>query len=272
MSQHDARTATTRRSSRLHDIDGDVEELTVAVATASDPHERSELQERVVLLALPLADAIARRYARRGIETDDLIQVGRAALVMAVHRYRPGTGAGFSAFASPTISGEIKRWFRDHGWSVRPSRRIQELRSLLVREEEQLRHTLARDPRDDELAAALGVTPRDVAEARLCSTGYHAASLDVVTPSGAGLLDQGLVQQCLAESLDLRAALGWAVARLSERQRLILRLRFVEELTQSEIGGHIGVSQMQVSRLLRAALDQLRGDLDVHLDTPRRAA
>jgi RNA polymerase sigma-B factor len=269
---HAADNSTTRRSSRLHDIDGDVEVLTVALAAATDPHERSELQERVVLLALPLADAIARRYVGRGIETDDLLQVGRIALVKAVHRYQPGGGAGFSAFAAPTISGEVKRWFRDHGWSVRPPRRIQELRSRLVVGEEELRHAIARDPRDDELAGALGVTAHDVSEARRCSSGYRAASLDAGTSAGGGLVDHVLVQQCPTEAVDLLHALGWALGRLPERQRLILRLRFVDELTQEQIGGHIGVSQMQVSRLLRSALDQLRRDLDSDPATPRRAA
>ena len=142
---------------------------------------------------LPLADGIALRYRGRGIETDDLLQVARTALVKAVGRYRPGAGPGFAAFASPTIAGEIKRWFRDQGWAVRPPRRIQELRAGLVVEEERMRHTLNRNPRDAELAMALGVSVADVDEARSCSAGYHAVSLDVPTASGSALADVLLV-------------------------------------------------------------------------------
>ena len=256
---------------RWHDIDGEVEEIAIALTGAADADGRAELLERILLLALPLADAIARRYAGRGIETDDLVQVARTALVKAVHRYRPGNVAGFAAFATPTIYGELKRWFRDQGWSVRPPRRVQELRSRLVVEEERMRRALSRDPRADELAAAMGVSVHDVAEVRLCSAGYRAASLDAITAAGTCLADHLLVTECPTEALNLLDALGWAVARLSERQQLILRMRFVEELTQEEIGREIGVSQMQVSRLLRATFDQLRRDLD-GLDDRRPAA
>ena len=268
----DTGTPSSVRSTRGYDIDADVEEIALALARAEQADQRAELQERIVLLALPLADAIARRYAGRGIETDDLVQVARTALVKAVHRYRAGTGSGFAAFATPTVSGELKRWFRDQGWSVRPPRRVQELRSRLVVEEERLRRSLSREPRADELAAVMGVTVHDVAEVRLCSAGYRAASLDAVTSSGTCLADHFLVSQCPTDALDLLDALGWAVSRLSERQQLILRLRFVEEYTQDEIGSQIGVSQMQVSRLLRTIFDQLRQDLDSDLDTRRPAA
>ena len=259
------------RALRGRDIDGDVEEIALALERAEDADRCAGLRERIVLLALPLADAIARRYAGRGIEADDLIQVARTALVKAVHRYRPGTGSGFAAFATPTISGELKRWFRDQGWSVRPPRRVQELRSRLVVEEERMRRELSRDPRAEELAAVMGVTVQEVAEVRLCSAGYRAASLDAVTSSGTCLADHLLVTPCPTEALNLLDALGWAVARLSARQQLILRLRFVEERTQEEIGQEIGVSQMQVSRLLRGIVDQLRRDLD-GLDDRRPAA
>ena len=256
------RRATRPSVARALDINDDVEDLAIALAREEHPARRAELVERIVLLGLPLADSIAWRYAGRGIETDDLVQVARTALVMTVHRYRPGFGAGFAAFASPTISGELKRFFRDHGWSVRPPRRVQELRSRLWVEEERMRHLLSRNAREDELAAALGVTVHDIAEVRMCSSGYHAASLDAVTPAGTCLADNLLVTECPTDALNLLDALGWAVARLSERQRFILRLRFVEELTQDQIGERIGVSQMQVSRLLRAILDQLRQDID----------
>lgn len=245
------------------DINGEAEVLAVAAQRSATPEERAQLRESLVLLALPLADAMARRYAGRGIETDDLIQVARTALVQAVDRYRPGTGPGFVAFAVPTVSGELKRWFRDHGWSVRPPRRVQELRPLLIMEEERLRRLLSRDPSEDELAAAMGVDRREVAEVRLCMTGYHAASLDTPSMSDGCLADHLLITECPTQGWDTSDALGQAVARLTERQRLILRMRFVEERTQHQIGAQIGVSQMQVSRLLRAIVDQLRRDLGI---------
>ena len=253
--------------SRHHDIDTDVEELATAAAAATT-EQAAELRERMVLAALPLADAIALRYAGRGIETDDLLQVARTALVKAVHRYRPGTGPGFAAYAAPTISGEVKRWFRDHGWSVRPPRRIQELRAALVTEEERLRHHLARDPHDTEIAAVLTVSTADVAEARSCSAGYHATSLDAPTPAGTPLADHLLTTDCPTTTYDLHDALRQAITHLTDRERLVLRLRFVDELTQTQIGDHIGVSQMQVSRILRTTLTRLRTHLQDTDTTP----
>jgi RNA polymerase sigma-B factor len=261
-----AATAPATAPARHHDIDTDVEQLATAAATA-DPDTAADLRERMVLTALPLADAIALRYAGRGIETDDLLQVARTALVKAVHRYHPGTGPGFAAFAAPTISGEVKRWFRDHGWSVRPPRRLQELRAALAGEEERLRHALARDPHDTEIAAVLTVTPADVAEARACSAGYHATSLDAPTPAGTPLADHLLTTENPTTTIDLHDALRQAITQLTDRERTVLRLRFVDELTQSQIGDHIGVSQMQVSRILRTTLTRLRTHL-ADTDTP----
>ena len=243
------------------DVEIEVETLAEELAAEVDPQRRAELVERIVHETLPLADGIALRYRGRGIETDDLLQVARTALVKAVGRYRPGAGPGFAAFASPTIAGEIKRWFRDQGWAVRPPRRIQELRAGLVVEEERMRHTLSRNPHDGELAMALGVSVAEVDEARSCSAGYHAVSLDVPTASGSALADVLLVTAGPAGAVEVRDALRRSLASLTERQRLVVHLRFVEELTQSEIGARIGVSQMQVSRILRGVLDRLRADV-----------
>lgn len=262
-----ATTLPARPGGRHHDIDTDVEDLARALAAAEDPATAAELRERIVLTALPLADAIAHRYTGRGIETEDLVQVARTALVKAVHRYQPGTGPGFAAYATPTIGGEVKRWFRDHGWSVRPPRRLQELRAALTTTEEQLRHHLARDPHDTELAHALAVTPTDIADARAASAGYHATSLDAPTPAGTPLAEHLLHTPCPTTSYDLHDALHHALATLTDRERHILHLRFVDELTQTQIGHHIGVSQMQVSRILRTTLTRLRTHLQ-DTDTP----
>lgn len=251
----------TPRTTPLHDVDGEVEELAERLAHETDAGRRAALVERIVVRTIPLADSFALRYSGRGIETDDLVQVARTALVKAVHRYRPGTGSGFAAFAAPTVSGEIKRWFRDQGWAVRPPRRVQELRASLVVEEERMRHLLARDPGDAELAAVLGVTAADVAEARMCSAGYHAASLDAPTAGGTSVGEHFLASDSLAETIEVRDALHRSLALLTDRQRMVLGLRYVEELTQSEIGERIGVSQMQVSRILRGILEVLRSRL-----------
>jgi RNA polymerase sigma-B factor len=243
------------------DLDHEVDDLAARLADETDPDRRAELVELIVLKMLPLADGLAMRYSGRGVETDDLLQVARVALVKAVDRYRPGAGPGFAAFAHPTISGELKRWFRDHGWAVRPPRRIQELRADLVVEEERLRHALRRDPRDAELADVLGVSVAEVDEARGCSAGYHAVSLDAPTSAGTNLADYVLITSSHAGTVEVRDALRQSLSHLTERQRLVLRLRYVDELTQGEIGDLIGVSQMQVSRILRGIVDRLRCEL-----------
>jgi len=248
-------------ATHLRDLDHEVDALAAELADETDPTRRAELVELIVMRMLPLADGLAMRYSGRGVENDDLLQVARIALVKAVNRYRPGAGPGFAAFAHPTITGELKRWFRDHGWAVRPPRRIQELRAGLVVEEERLRHALNRDPGNAELARVLGVTVAEVDEARGVSAGYHAVSLDAPTSAGTDLADFVLITSSHAGTIEIRDALRQSVARLTERQRLVLRLRYVDELTQGEIGEQIGVSQMQVSRILRGIVERLRCEL-----------
>jgi RNA polymerase sigma-B factor len=176
---------------------------------------------------------------------------------VAVQRYRPGAGRGFEAFAVPTIRGELKRHFRDCGWTVRPPRRLQELRAELSSAEESLRHRLGREVTDAELAAALRCGPDDVEDARRCSSGYRPTSLDAATPGGGTLGDALTGVDDPYAASDLRSTVRAEVDRLTPRERLIVELRFGEERTQSEIGEVLGVSQMQVSRLLAAILDRL---------------
>ncbi|MBM6401745.1 sigma-70 family RNA polymerase sigma factor [Phycicoccus sonneratiae] len=240
----------------------DLEELLAAYERAAAPADRERLLADVVTATLPLADSLALRYTGRGIDTDDLLQVARTALVTAVLRYRPGAGRGFEAFAVPTVRGELKRHFRDAGWVVRPPRGLQELRAELVPAEDDLRQQLGRDATLAELARAVGRDLADVAEARATASAFTPSSLDAPSPAGGTAGDR------LADPLDatdgvlLRAAVRAEVARLTPRERVIIRLRFVEERTQSEIGEAIGVSQMQVSRLLAGLLDRLRERLD----------
>lgn len=252
-------TPSHRPSSAV--VDEDFETLAQAVADENDPIARADLYEQMVLRALPLADSLARRYARRGIDTDDLVQVARMAVVKAVRRYRPGEGHGFTAYAVPTVTGELKRCFRDQGWSIRPPRRLQELRARVLVEEERLRHALMREPDDEEVGAALGCGSLEVREARACAGGYHPTSMDAPMPSGGSLCDVLAGSPCPSTDIATRDALRRAVRLLSQRQRLVMRLRFVDELTQNEIGERIGVSQMQVSRILRSVVDELRHHL-----------
>lgn len=235
-----------------------VEEILGANQDALDTDERRAASDEAVLLALELADGVARRYAGRGIDLDDLRQVARMGLVKAVHGYRPGRGRGFAAYAVPTVTGEVKRHFRDHGWAVRPPRRLQEMRADLAAHEDRLRQELGREPLTTELATALRVRPGDVGEAMECSAAYRVVSLDAPTLTGTTVADtMGCGRDDFA-ALETRAALGQAVAALGARERTILRLRFVDDLTQREIGERLGVSQMQVSRLIAVILRRLR--------------
>lgn len=232
------------------------EELLATLAQTDCPEQRRELEHEVVLLTLDIADHAARRYRGRGMDFEDLRQVARLALVKAVRGYRADRGPCFAAYAVPTVTGELKRHFRDAGWAVRPPRRLQEARLEVARREEELRQDLQREPTRDELAASLGLSLGTLAEAAQAASGFQAASLDGAP--GDGLPMELPDDRDDYAQIDLRDALHRALAGLGRRELQILRLRFVEERTQAEIGAVIGVSQMQVSRLLSATLARLR--------------
>ncbi|MGG5258294.1 sigma-70 family RNA polymerase sigma factor [Phycicoccus avicenniae] len=255
----DRRPRTTRAR------DEDVEQLLGQLLTATDPDARARLRTEVVAAHLPLADGLAHRYVGRGMEREDLEQVARTALVAAVERYRAasGTGAGFVAFAVPTITGELKRHFRDCGWVVRPPRRIQELRSEVAVAEESLRHRHGREATVDELSALLRCDAVDVESARRSGSGFRPVSLDAPTLGGGSEGERLGDGHDEVGRLELHLDLRGAVAGLGERDRRVVRMRFVEERTQAEIGSALGVSQMQVSRILARILADLRGSLAV---------
>ena len=233
----------------------------LALAWATDGDERKRLLDDVVISQLGLARSVALRYRDRGQPTDDLIQVANLALVLAVQRYRPGQGLSFAAFAVPTIAGEVRRYFRDRSWDVRPPRRIQELRAAVRAASAELAQTLRRDPTIGELATHLGIEREDVVETLTAMDGYRAASLDAPTSSsdtGTGTLADlmGGPDAALEQVVDMESVRP-LIASLGERDRRILLMRFFDGCTQQEIADDIGVTQMQVSRLLSQVLAHL---------------
>ena len=236
------------------------DDLLARAEGCTDPDTACRLRQEAVLLTLDLPERVAGRYRGRGIDRDDLVQVGRMALVKAANGYRVGAGHGFASYALPTILGEVKRHFRDTGWAVRPPRSLQETRVRVLAEEDRLSQDLHRWPTPQELAEALAVDVEEVRSARQSGAAYTAMSLDLPSEEGGGVDVVAQESSDVDDLLRLRVVCQ-GVDRLTERERLIVHLRFVEERTQSEIGRVLGVSQMQVSRLLTSIIAALRRDL-----------
>lgn len=224
---------------------------------------RRHLLDQVVEVNLPLSRSIARRYAGRGIAVDDLEQVAALALVAAAKRFDPSRGADFFAYAVPTIKGELRKHFRDAGWAVRPPRRLQELQARLWAAEQDLGQELGRPATPAEIAEHLEVDIDEVLEALGLSGCFSTASLDVpLGEDGATYADLQGEEDLGFEQCDARVALGPLVRGLSDRDRRIIELRFFHNWSQQRIGEEIGVTQMQVSRLLTRILGQLRTSLE----------
>lgn len=204
---------------------------------------------------LPLAAHLARRYAGRGVELDDLEQVANLALVKAARGYDDEQGS-FAPFASATIRGELKKYFRDYAWSVRPPRRLQELQAAVTA-------ATAAHPGDvdiDAVAQELGVEPADVREALAVNGCFSADSLDRPLQLGGATVGETLeVRDRDLDLADERVTFSGLCHDLADDERSLLRMRFVEECTQQQIADRLGISQMQVSRRLRTLLDGLRG-------------
>jgi RNA polymerase sigma-B factor len=227
-----------------------------------DVRARQELIERHV----GFVRRLAQRYARRGEQLDDLTQVGCVGLIKAIDRYDGGFGASLTTYAAPNVLGEIKRHFRDRGWSVRVPREVQELNVRLQKTMDELTTKLGRSPSIDELAAASNSSPEQVLEALESSAAYSTLSLS--EPAGGddseapepmdvvGTADEEF------ERTEERMTLATGIKRLPPREQSILHLRFFEGLTQSEIAQRIGISQMHVSRLIRDSLERIRRELE----------
>ena len=219
-----------------------------------------DLRNELVEEHMRLAEFLARRFAHRGEAADDLRQVALVGLLKAVERFEPDRGLQFSSFATPTITGELKRYFRDRGWAVRVPRRIQELHLELDRTVNELSQELGRPPTPAEIAQRAGVLEEDVLESMEAGSLYRLASIDAgrsddeSSPNPAqrlGEIDAELT------AVDDRVAVSEMLAVLPEREQKIVYLRFFEGMTQSEIAEEIGISQMHVSRLLVRSLETL---------------
>ncbi len=233
---------------------GGTREKFVVFAATKDPELRNEL----VTLHLGLAHQLARRFANRGESYDDLVQVASLAIIKSVDRFDPDRGVEFSTFATRTVIGELKRHFRDKGWAVRAPRRIQELYLELGHTISSLSQELGRSPTINELAQTTQVSEEAVLEALEAGQGYRTSSINMPDRQEESLANRLGSEDVNFGGVDDRSILAPALAKLPEREQTILRLRFVDGLTQSEIAARIGISQMHVSRLLGASLARLR--------------
>ena len=226
---------------------------------------RLEVRNELVARHMPLVNFLARRYRDRGVSLDDLTQVGMLGLIKSVDRFDPSRGSAFSTFATPTILGEIKRYFRDKSWLVRLPRGLQEMRPRLAAAREDLSHQLGRSPTIAELAAHMDLTEDAVLEALDSANAYSAASIDamadgdqplsVAIERSLGVEDPGL------DLVERRHCVVGLLDQLPERERQIIFLRFFRDRTQTEIAQELGISQMHVSRLLSQTLQRLHDAL-----------
>ncbi|MGP3687118.1 SigB/SigF/SigG family RNA polymerase sigma factor [Streptomyces sp. IBSNAI002] len=228
--------------------------------------EFSYVRNTLVELNLSLVKYAARRFRGRSEPMEDIVQVGTIGLIKAINRFDPERGVEFTSFAMPTITGEIKRFFRDTSWAVKVPRRLQELRIDAAKAHDAMEQALGREPTDSELAERLHVTPEELVEGRKAACAYSARSLDAPAQE-EGERESGADRPSLGEEepayerIDCLESLKPILACLPERERMLLSLRFGQELTQSEIGDRLGLSQMHVSRLLTRTLERLRTGL-----------
>src|SRR2546426_4809620 len=242
-------------------------------------HEHGDLQAREQLIEqyMSLVRSLARRYAYRGEQLEDLVQIGAIGLIKAIDRFDLDRGVELTTYATPNIIGEIKRHFRDKGWSVRVPRGLQELNVQLSKLIEELTVELGRSPTIPELAKAANADEEDVLEALESGRAYTSVSLST---SGGGQDDEGELdpleslgaEEPQYEVSEDRAVLAPGFRVLDERERMILHLRFFEGLTQSQIAQQVGISQMHVSRLIRRSLEKIRDEIAVKEESGARRA
>jgi RNA polymerase sigma-B factor len=214
---------------------------------------------------------LARKFMNRGEPLEDIVQVGFLGLIKAIERFDPEMGNEFTTFATPTVTGEIKRYFRDKGWAIRFPRRLQELYQQVLRANEDLKKELSRTPRVAEIAERLKVSEEEVLEAMEMSPAHAPLSLNATIGSdgddGRSLFDSLGDADPNLDRVEMRDVLRRAMEHLTPRERSIMAMRFYDEMSQSEIAKRLGISQMHVSRLQRAALDHLRQVVPAEAET-----
>ena len=266
-----------------HPAERDGEDPAVLRARAArllvDLHELPEFDQRrrmirdhLVELHLPLVEYLARRFTGRNEPLPDLVQVGVIGLLKSIDRFDPARGLEFSTYATPTILGEIKRHFRDAGWLLHVPRRAQELQAPLARARDELSQRLQRAPTVAELATRLEVPEDEVIEALEVARTYTGVPLDTLTGRDGAPVDNALLSEVdeQLERVEQRALLRPAISALTDREREVLLLRFIAGKSQTEIADIVGVSQMQVSRLVARSLARLRAELSA--EEPSRPA
>ena len=229
----------------------------------TDPPERERIRAQLVDAYHDFVYFLARKFQNRGEPLDDIVQVGYLGLIKAIERFDPDLGFEFTTFATLTVAGEIKRHFRDKGTAIRFPRRLQELHQSVMRVNEEMKNQLGREPTVTELAERLGVTTDDVTEAIEMGPAYMPLSLDQPVGSADGQEGRAIADRLGSDDpeldrVEMRDLLNRAMEHLTPRERAIMAMRFYEQMSQSEIARRLGISQMHVSRLQRAALEQLR--------------
>ncbi|MFJ4806993.1 SigB/SigF/SigG family RNA polymerase sigma factor [Streptomyces murinus] len=221
--------------------------------------ELKELRDYLVRVHMPLVVRLARRFKCRGEPLDDLIQVGAIGLIKSIDRFDPERGVEFSAFATPTIVGEIKRHFRDHGWAVRVPRRLQELRIALAEATADLTQQYDRPPTIEELAAKLQTSEGEIIEGIKATRAYSAISLDAAeTEHVNSIADRFASEERALDAVECRESLRVLLRDLPYREARILLLRYFLDMSQTQIAEEVGLSQMHISRLISRTLAQLR--------------
>jgi RNA polymerase sigma-B factor len=246
------------------DLHGRTAALFEAMAAAGDESERVRVRGELVELHLPLAEYLARRFGNRGEPHEDLVQVATIGLIKAIDRFDLGRGVAFSTYATPTIVGEIKRHFRDRGWTIRVPRRLQEVQAVINQAVSDLGQELGRSPTVAELARRVGMSEEEILEGLESANAYSPLSLDAPDPSGevGAVIEQlGDYDDALDAVVD-RETVKPLLDQLDARAKRILLLRFFRNMTQSQIAEELGISQMHVSRLLSRTLADLRRRLE----------
>jgi RNA polymerase sigma-B factor len=247
-----------------HDLHGRTAELFTQMQESDDEERRGYLRGQLVELHLPLAEYLARRFGNRGEPHEDLVQVATIGLIKAIDRFDLERGVAFSTYATPTIVGEIKRHFRDRGWTIRVPRRLQEIQAVINAAVSDLGQELGRSPTVSELATRVGMSEEEILEGLESANAYSPLSLDAPDPSGelGAVIDQlGDYDDALDAVID-RETVKPLLDRLDARAKRILLLRFFRNMTQSQIAEELGISQMHVSRLLSRTLSDLRKALE----------